>query len=112
MRKEAILGVVGTSTSDLFDHDMPLDNHFSFISSLLWCALLFLVCGTNTMLKDHRDVRVIMFPERISLNVSCALCYTTVGFCATVQRMTPGVIAQQYKKLTAFMGPAFTLLCS
>jgi len=45
LRKEAILGVVGTSSSDLFDHDMPLDNHFSFISSLLWCALLFSVCG-------------------------------------------------------------------
>jgi len=35
LRKEAILSVVGTSTSELFDHDMPLDNHFSFIPSLL-----------------------------------------------------------------------------
>ena len=95
LRKEVILGVVGTSTSDLFDHDMPLDCHFSFLSSLLWCALLFSVCGSNTMLKAQRDVRVNTFPERIALNISCTVCNTTVGFCTTVQRMTPGVIAQQ-----------------
>jgi hypothetical protein len=63
-RKEAILGVVGTSASDLFDYDMPLDNHFSVMPSLLWCALLFSVCGSNTMLKAHRDVRVNTSPER------------------------------------------------
>ena len=112
LRKEAILGVVGTSSSDLFDHDMPLDNHFSFISILLWCALLFSVCGSNTMLKAQRDVRVNTFPERIALNVSCTVCYTTVGFCTTVQRMTPRVIAQQSYKITAVTSSAFILPCS
>jgi hypothetical protein len=47
------------------------------------------------MLKSHTDVRVITFAESIALNVSCTVCHTTVGFCTTVQRMTPGVIAQE-----------------
>ena len=55
LRNKTILGVAGTSTSDLFDHNMPLDNRFSFIFSLLWFALLFSV--SDTMLTGHTDVK-------------------------------------------------------
>jgi hypothetical protein len=40
LRNEAILGVVGTATSDLFEHDMPLDNYFYFIFSLVCLVIL------------------------------------------------------------------------
>jgi hypothetical protein len=101
--------VVGTSTSDLFDHDMPLDNHFSVIPSLLWCPLLFSVCGSNTMLKAHRDVRGNTFPERNcferklhSLLYNCGLMY----HCATNDTRC---IRSTVLEITAFMAPASTL---